>query len=125
MSKNDIVRTAAIGLTLSIARLIILTARFQASVVLMVSMASSARRRVVREISVLNKGDRGTPALPRSTLVGSESWTAAVREELALAVEAVIVKERVAGSVECLASPSALLKMMSSSTCRTLSQMRK
>jgi hypothetical protein len=100
MSKNDIVRTAAIGPTVSITRLIILTARFQVSVVLMVLIASSARRRVVREISVWDKGDSGTLALPRSAIAGFESWAAAAREELALAVETVIIKESVAGSVE-------------------------
>jgi hypothetical protein len=59
--------------------------------------------------------------LSGSAVVGSGVLTAAAREEFTF-VEMVIVKKSVAGSVGCPALSSALLKIISSSTCRILSE---
>jgi hypothetical protein len=53
--------------------------------------------------------------------VGIGVLAAAVGEELAFAGK-IIVKESVAGSVGCPPCPSALLKIISRSFCRVLSQ---
>jgi hypothetical protein len=130
--KKDMGHTAAIGLTVSITHLIVLTARFRVFIVLMVPIAFSARSRVVHDFSVWLAAIGGSgvplsmdwtigpvaPSVTRLSTGGFGVLVVTVGEEHALA-DTDIVKTV---SVGCLGCPSALPKTISSSTCRVLSQ---
>ena len=135
VDKRDVKQTFTIGPTLSMTCLITQTALFH---VFKVSIASSAQSRV-RDVSiwfsaaapteepasmgrsyVWDEGDRGLET-PVDCVVLLWASTATVAEELVFA-DTAIINESAVGSAE---SSSALLKTISSSIRRTLSQMKR
>jgi hypothetical protein len=138
IDKNDVKQTFTIGPTVSMTCLITPTALFH---VFKISIASAAQSRA-RDISIwlsVTAPTEEPASMGRSPvwderdrrlvtsvdcMVSFWALTTTVVEELAFA-DTAIINERVVGSAECVQCSSALLRTISSSKRRTLSQMKR